>query len=245
MSDFYTALADHYDALFGCDEQTMAFLTGEGAVAGARVLDVACGTGACTRFLLERDVDAHGVDLSPPMVDDARRRAQAVGVDPGRFIVGDMLEIDGHSAAPFRLVFCIGNSVSHLGTLAEVEQFIAASSRALDGDGGRLVIQFVDVSTIPSGSEKVLPDLVSPEAVMHRVYRRVSPSKITFEATLVVSGQPARHISQPLLVIALDEMMPLFSRHGFDRVAAYGGFDRSPPVEESWVRVVSGVSGNR
>ena len=240
MSDFYTALADHYDDLFGCDEQTISFLSDEGAVAGARVLDVACGTGACTRLLLNRDVDAHGVDLSSPMVEIARRRADAIGIDPGRFTVGDMLEIDEHSAAPFRLVFCIGNSVSHLETLAEVERFVSATSRVLEGGNGRLVIQFVDVSAIPSGAEKVLPDLISPDAVMHRVYHRVSPSRIRFDASLVVHGEAEQHISQQLLVISTDEMMRVLARQGFARASAFGGFDRSPAARESWVRVVSG-----
>ena len=240
MSDFYSTLADHYDELFGCGDQTIAFLREEGAGPGARVLDVACGTGACTRLLLDRGVDAHGADLSEPMVEIARSRARAAGFDPGRFTVGDMLEIDEHPACPFRLVFCIGNSVSHLATMAEVERFVAAAARVLERPGGRLVLQFVDVAAVPVGAQKVLPNLTSPRAVMHRVYHRVSRSRIRFDASLVVQGTVGQQISQDLLVISTGEVAALLARQGFAAIGAYGGFDRSAPVPERWVRVVSG-----
>ena len=44
------------------------------AVAGrGPVLDVGCGPGQVTAYLVERGVDASGVDLSPRMVENARR----------------------------------------------------------------------------------------------------------------------------------------------------------------------------
>lgn len=53
------------------------------------VLDVGCGPGTVTGYLAERGVDASGVDLSPRMVDHARRR------HPGcRFDVRSATELD-------------------------------------------------------------------------------------------------------------------------------------------------------
>src|ERR1700760_2662093 len=44
------------------------------AVAGrGRVLDVGCGPGFVTAYLAERGVDVTGVDLSPRMIEHARR----------------------------------------------------------------------------------------------------------------------------------------------------------------------------
>lgn len=37
------------------------------------VLDVGCGPGTVTAYLAERDIEVAGVDLSPRMVDHARR----------------------------------------------------------------------------------------------------------------------------------------------------------------------------
>lgn len=53
------------------------------------VLDVGCGPGHVTAYLAGRDVDASGVDLSPRMVDHARR------LHPGlRFAVASATELD-------------------------------------------------------------------------------------------------------------------------------------------------------
>lgn len=53
------------------------------------VLDVGCGPGTVTAYLQERGLDVGGVDLSPRMVDHARRR------HPGcRFEVASATELD-------------------------------------------------------------------------------------------------------------------------------------------------------
>jgi SAM-dependent methyltransferase len=53
------------------------------------VVDVGCGTGRVTAWLSERGVDVSGIDLSPQMIEQARR------LHPGlRFEVGSMLALD-------------------------------------------------------------------------------------------------------------------------------------------------------
>jgi len=52
---------------------------------GGRVLDAGCGPGRITRHLHELGVDVHGVDLSPGMIDVARRAYPEL-----RFDVGDI-----------------------------------------------------------------------------------------------------------------------------------------------------------
>lgn len=60
------------------------------AVAGlGPVLDVGCGPGTVTGYLAERGLDVSGVDLSPRMIEHARR------LYPGcRFSVGSATELD-------------------------------------------------------------------------------------------------------------------------------------------------------
>ncbi len=241
MSSFYSVLAAHYDELFGCDGATIAFLGEEGATAGAHVLDVACGTGACARMLLHRGVDAYGTDLSPPMIEIAREKAREAGIDRSRFSVADMLETDAHPRAPFDLVFCIGNSIAHLGSLDDVGRFVRAAVHALAADRGRLVLQYVDVEGLEEGETFALPDLTSSAAVMRRAYRRESPSRIRFDAQLTARGETVQTISQYLLVIPTAELIGLVRQAGFQSVAVHGGFDRVPADRSRWVRVVVGA----
>lgn len=62
---------------------------------GARVLDVGCGIGRWSRFLAARGALVLGVDLSPTMIAEARRRATLHGVaDRCRFAVADLAQLD-------------------------------------------------------------------------------------------------------------------------------------------------------
>lgn len=59
------------------------------AAGGGQVADVGCGSGRITAYLRALGVDAFGIDLSPAMIDVARRD------HPGlRFEVGSMTDLD-------------------------------------------------------------------------------------------------------------------------------------------------------
>jgi ubiquinone/menaquinone biosynthesis C-methylase UbiE len=62
---------------------------------GVRVLDVGCGVGRWSSMLAKRGAWVTGMDLSPTMIDEARRRAKASGVgDRCRFLVQDLARLD-------------------------------------------------------------------------------------------------------------------------------------------------------
>jgi 2-polyprenyl-3-methyl-5-hydroxy-6-metoxy-1,4-benzoquinol methylase len=58
---------------------------------GGRVLDVGCGGGALVEGLLEREFDAHGIDVSRSCTQRARKRMRAAG-GADRIVQGDILE---------------------------------------------------------------------------------------------------------------------------------------------------------
>jgi len=63
--------------------------------AGTRVLDVGCGVGRWSRMLAERGARVTGMDLSPTMIAEARRRADSAGLaDRCRFLVQDLAHLD-------------------------------------------------------------------------------------------------------------------------------------------------------
>jgi SAM-dependent methyltransferase len=69
------------------------------AAGGGRVADVGCGSGRITAYLGELGVDAFGIDLSPGMVDVARRDYPGL-----QFEVGSMTDLDLADASVAGLV---------------------------------------------------------------------------------------------------------------------------------------------
>ena len=59
---------------------------------GLRVLDAGCGTGAASVALAERGAEVVGVDISPALIDIARRRMPDHLADRITWVAGDMLE---------------------------------------------------------------------------------------------------------------------------------------------------------
>src|SRR5436853_1315348 len=61
---------------------------------GARWLDAACGPGLVARGLAARVGEVHGVDMTPAMVEVARREAAAEGIGNVVFSVGDATALE-------------------------------------------------------------------------------------------------------------------------------------------------------
>jgi SAM-dependent methyltransferase len=66
---------------------------------GERWLDVACGPGLVARGLAPCVGEVHGVDMTPAMVEVARREAAAEGIVNAVFSVGDATALDFGEAA--------------------------------------------------------------------------------------------------------------------------------------------------
>jgi SAM-dependent methyltransferase len=60
-----------------------------GPVAGRRILDVGCGAGALTLAAAERGAFGLGVDISAPLIEAARARAEHLGLAGAEFVKAD------------------------------------------------------------------------------------------------------------------------------------------------------------
>lgn len=63
-------------------------------LSGRRVLDAGCGTGTLSVELARRGADVVGIDLSPNLINLARKRAENVEEGSIELLVGDMLSLD-------------------------------------------------------------------------------------------------------------------------------------------------------
>ncbi|GIH72350.1 class I SAM-dependent methyltransferase [Sphaerimonospora thailandensis] len=122
----------------------LAELAGDG-----RALEFAIGTGRVAVPLAERGVPVTGIELSPPMIDRLRTKADEATIP---VIVGDMAT----AAAPgkYALVFLVYNTIANLLTQAEQVACFRNAARHLT-PGGRFVIELwvPELRKLPPGQQ--------------------------------------------------------------------------------------------
>lgn len=147
---------------------------------GGPVLELAVGTGRVAIPLVERGLAVTGIELSPAMVAELRRKADAQTLPVA---VGDMTTttVDGE----FSLVYLVWNSISNLRTQAEQVQCFRNAARHLR-PGGRFVVEMwvPPLRRLPPGQLAVpfdvsdghlgfdTYDLVTQECTSHHYRRR-------------------------------------------------------------------------
>ena len=125
-----TAYADHLvDELRGLPFETWLLHRVLAHAVGQPVVEVGSGPGHVTAYLAERGADATGIDLSPAMVTEARRRF------PGRsFAVGDLRRLSRPAASSGWAAVLGWYSLIHLAA-SELPEAVAVLARPLAPDG--------------------------------------------------------------------------------------------------------------
>ena len=144
--EFYAdpRLAQAYDAGMGAEADAMndtPFYLGLARHAAARrqtVLELACGTGRVTLPIARAGIEIAGLDNAPAMLDIARRKAAAEGLDIAWF-EADMRHFDLDRR--FGLVIVPYRSFLHLLTDEDQAACLSAVFRHLES-GGRLALNF-------------------------------------------------------------------------------------------------------
>lgn len=115
----------------GRDEMRALLLSGLPAdLRGARILDAGCGTGQMTQALAERGGEVTAVDISPALVDIARKRLPDALVNQVRFQAGDMLDPSlgnfDYVVAMDSLIYYTGSDIGR--ALAALERRVSQST---------------------------------------------------------------------------------------------------------------------
>ncbi len=99
-----------------------------------RVLVVCCGTGRSIRKLLDRRVDAYGIDGAAERIDLARQNLAYAGFDPRRVAVADLasLPFPDHSFDYVVAAGCIGPSPDPRPALRDMARVCRAEIRLLE-----------------------------------------------------------------------------------------------------------------
>lgn len=184
VADWYDELierrrSDHHDEVVHPGVVRML-----GEVAGARVLDVACGNGELCRELTEGGAEVVGVDASPDLIEAARARSP----EGSRFEVADARSLDAMDLGDFDAVAC----VLALMNIDDLERTFAGIAARLK-PGGRFVMVVIHPAfRVPRHSAWQWEERDGP-VVQHRVvdrYLRPFDAPIVMNPGAVASGEP-------------------------------------------------------
>jgi len=105
-----------------------------------KVLDAACGTGQHALALARKGYTVSGADLSSPMIAAARENARLAGLNLDLRAVGFGSLAQAFGPSSFDAVLCLGNSLPHLLTAADLDRALQDFAACLH-PGGMLLIQ--------------------------------------------------------------------------------------------------------
>jgi glycine/sarcosine N-methyltransferase len=169
VDDSYADLAEDYEWLFGDDvigPSGAVGATSPGSAEllnpildrlppGAPVLDSACGIGVDALALVRRGFTVTACDASASMVAQARRRAQAAGLDIDAR-QSRWQDLPLRAPGPFDLILCLGNAIVH----ASAKPDMIASLQGLKAvlrPGGVLVIDSRNWEQLYAARPRVIP----------------------------------------------------------------------------------------
>jgi SAM-dependent methyltransferase len=240
-SETFAEFYDHFDVY--THRGDVDFFVSQAVAARGPVLELGCGTGRVLLPCARAGAAIWGLDFSETMLARCRRKLAAQPQEVRQRVVlqqGDMRNF--RFDTPFQLVTIPFRPFQHL---TEVEDQLACLSsihRAL-ADGGRLILDvfnpsldaLVDDSRCveqPSGDPFTLPDgriVERREQISSRDYLgQVVNAELIFHVTHPDGRRERLVQSLQMRYLFRFEIEHLLARSGFEIVAAYGDYKRTP-----------------
>lgn len=240
---FYEQIAPYYDFIFPAGEEQLEMIRSTAGKPPKKLLDIACGAGIYSLELAAAGYDVWATDLDPEMIRQTQERAVFAGVAV-KALQLDMLALEQLEESEFDCVFCIGNSIVHLGSKESILEALVKMKGRL-GSGGSLLLQIINFDRILAKGITSLPTLKNPEVGLEFV-RNYSYDKktglISFdtELRLIRNGGEQKYENSIMLFPLLSpDFRAILERAGFANIAFYGGFAREAYIpEESFLLVV-------
>jgi SAM-dependent methyltransferase len=203
------------------------------------VLELACGTGRILQPISDAGFAATGIDLSPGMLAEARRKAQA-GNSSARYLQEDVRSFS--LGQRFALIFIAGNSICHL---HDIDSFEACMARVREhlAEGGRFIVDvfvprlqllLTDPESRQPFSEYDDPDGSGRVVVTHTSrYDAITQIKSVKTFHKFSDGTPEIEGSLKLRMYFPQELQALLRYSGLRVLAAYGAYDSTPLTSAS------------
>jgi SAM-dependent methyltransferase len=220
----------HYDVQYRNYVEDIPFYLRQAERCGDPVLEVACGTGRIAIPIAQQGFKVTGLDISEPMLEQARQKAATLGVNVD-WIRADMRAFGlGRS---FALIFIAFNSIGHLHDRESLEAFFSCV-RAHLAENGRFVIAVfnprLDLLLREPWRRYPFAEYPDPDGrgivtiTENNLYDKASQvNHITWYYQIGQERQPS--IENNMRVFYPQELEALLYYNGFSLEAKYGDYD--------------------
>lgn len=215
---FYESLYPFYDKIFPLNKQAESFIETI-FQEGESILDIGAGTGNMAIALAEKGFNVTAVEPEEKMARDIAAKANSKEVSV-KVHTNTMQQIDQLNGE-FDGILCVGNTLPHLQSLEEIENFLEVCYRKLRGDG-KLLIQTVNFEKFFASSDFSFPVIEKESFRFERKYEQQG-EKIQFTTTLTTTDGAFTN-SIPLYPVTRENMIPLLENSGFRKIELYGNF---------------------
>lgn len=237
LMGFYEEIVSNYDSMTRFQERIereTATLQEWAERYGFRsAVDTACGTGLHAIILAQLGIDTAGADISEAMLEQARTHARDLKLDIP-WIQSGMETLSQKLDRQYETVFCLGNSLPHLLTQAELQAAFESFWQLL-APGGTLVIQILNYARILKQQERIVGIHRQGATEFIRFYDFL-PNRIRFNL-LTVEWESDKRLKHALSSTTLypyrkQELQEALEKLGGMSVEFYGDMNFQPFDEE-------------
>ena len=211
------------------------------------VLDCACGTGRHAILFEKNGLDVTGIDIDREMIELARKNAADAGVK----VQFETAAFSGlgrkFPVRRFDAVICVGNSLSQLPALSDVENAIR-NFATVCRPGGVLTLHVLNYRSLLKSEMVAQPLRVTGAEGRREFFQKIFLPRVRQVDVVTVHGREgdcgwgSQVTRGVLLPIDADDLLRLVTDSGFSRLEARGDYSGAPfGGESSWDLILTAV----
>lgn len=230
---FYQELSRYYDEIFAVDAAEMSFITGQ-LQGKTALLDVGCGTGNKTVHFSEAVASVVGVDMDEGMIAKAHIANSRANI---RYTVLRMQDVGTtFKEGQFDGIVCLGNTLVHLPSPADIQNFLHAVS-ALLGKGGVFILQILNYNRLIAKNITSLPALETPHVCFTRGYAWQGTTMHFVTSLRIKATGETLHNDIVLYPLRKEELTAMLAAAGFAQPQYVGSYQGGPHEDDSFVTI--------
>ncbi len=226
---FYSSITAFYEHIFPLNPKQVEFVKSEfDSLNGINLLDAGCSIGQLAHALSEHGAKGVGIDLNNDMIKKASNNFKSSAID---FREMNMLHLKkSFPNLLFDAVICFGNTLVHLDSLSEINNFFRQTASILKPEG-KLLFQVLNYDYILDERITELPPIDNTHIRFERQYQlpEKEETKVEFNTKLTIkaTGESIQN-STLLLPVRKVELEKELATAGFNQIRFYANFAKAP-----------------